>query len=150
MDAVADPSKEYNKNLEDFEERIARGEKIEPGDWMPDEYRRQLVRMISQHAHSEVVGMLPEGAWITRAPTIRRKLCRGERVSRRQALGQRVTHMQSPVQPIRQARSPEERWHHHRVTQRRKSFGRSVLKVGAVVSVAMFLLVLLGAPLAMS
>ncbi len=57
-----------------FEERIRRGEKIEPGDWMPDEYRRQLIRMISQHAHSEVVGMLPEGAWITRAPNLRRKL----------------------------------------------------------------------------
>jgi ring-1,2-phenylacetyl-CoA epoxidase subunit PaaA len=60
--------------LKDFEARIARGEKIEPGDWMPEEYRRQLVRMISQHAHSEVVGMLPEGAWITRAPNLRRKL----------------------------------------------------------------------------
>src|SRR5687768_4911735 len=57
-----------------FEARIARGEKIEPGDWMPDEYRRQLIRMISQHAHSEIVGMLPEGAWITKAPTLRRKL----------------------------------------------------------------------------
>ncbi len=57
-----------------FEERIARGEKIEPGDWIPDEYRRQLIRMISQHAHSEIVGMLPEGAWITRAPNLRRKL----------------------------------------------------------------------------
>ena len=60
------PSEE--QKLADFEARIARGEKIEPGDWMPDEYRRQLIRMISQHAHSEVVGMLPEGAWITRAP----------------------------------------------------------------------------------
>lgn len=60
--------------LRAFEARIARGEKIEPGDWMPDEYRRQLVRMISQHAHSEVVGMLPEGAWITRAPNLRRKV----------------------------------------------------------------------------
>jgi ring-1,2-phenylacetyl-CoA epoxidase subunit PaaA len=60
--------------LKDFEARIARGEKIEPGDWMPDEYRRQLIRMISQHAHSEIVGMLPEGAWITKAPTLRRKL----------------------------------------------------------------------------
>ncbi|MBB5235018.1 1,2-phenylacetyl-CoA epoxidase subunit PaaA [Deinococcus budaensis] len=56
-----------------FEARILRGEKIEPGDWMPAEYRRQLIRMISQHAHSEVVGMLPEGEWITRAPTLRRK-----------------------------------------------------------------------------
>src|SRR5574341_1376894 len=57
-----------------FEERIARGEKIEPGDWMPDEYRKQLIRMISQHAHSEIVGMLPEGTFITRALTLRRKL----------------------------------------------------------------------------
>jgi len=56
-----------------FEARIVRGEKIEPGDWMPAEYRRQLIRMISQHAHSEVVGMLPEGEWITRAPTLKRK-----------------------------------------------------------------------------
>jgi ring-1,2-phenylacetyl-CoA epoxidase subunit PaaA len=56
-----------------FEARIARGEKIEPGDWMPDEYRRQLIRMISQHAHSEIVGMLPEGTFITRAPSLRRK-----------------------------------------------------------------------------
>ena len=59
--------------LRDFEARIVRGEKIEPGDWMPEEYRRQLIRMISQHAHSEIVGMLPEGAWITRAPSLRRK-----------------------------------------------------------------------------
>ena len=57
-----------------FEARIARGEKIEPGDWMPDAYRKQLIRMISQHAHSEIVGMLPEGAWITRAPNLRRKM----------------------------------------------------------------------------
>jgi len=62
------------EQLKRFEERIARGEKIEPGDWMPDEYRRQLIRMISQHAHSEIVGMLPEGAWITRAPNLRRKM----------------------------------------------------------------------------
>ncbi len=57
-----------------FEARISRGETIEPGDWMPDEYRRQLLRMISQHAHSEIVGMLPEGEWITRAPSLKRKL----------------------------------------------------------------------------
>jgi ring-1,2-phenylacetyl-CoA epoxidase subunit PaaA len=60
--------------LAEFEARIARGETIEPGDWMPDDYRRQLLRMISQHAHSEIVGMLPEGSWITRAPSLRRKL----------------------------------------------------------------------------
>src|SRR3954462_15267834 len=57
-----------------FEARIARGESIEPKDWMPERYRKQLVRMMSQHAHSEVVGMLPEGNWITRAPSLRRKM----------------------------------------------------------------------------
>ncbi|NCW44125.1 MAG: 1,2-phenylacetyl-CoA epoxidase subunit A [Gemmatimonadaceae bacterium] len=57
-----------------FEARIAAGECIEPKDWMPERYRKQLTRMMSQHAHSEVVGMLPEGNWITRAPSLRRKL----------------------------------------------------------------------------
>jgi ring-1,2-phenylacetyl-CoA epoxidase subunit PaaA len=57
-----------------FEARIARGEYIEPKDWMPERYRRQLIRMMSQHAHSEIVGMLPEGNWITRAPSLRRKM----------------------------------------------------------------------------
>jgi len=57
-----------------FEARIAAGETVEPKDWMPERYRKQLVRMMSQHAHSEVVGMLPEGNWITRAPSLRRKL----------------------------------------------------------------------------
>jgi ring-1,2-phenylacetyl-CoA epoxidase subunit PaaA len=56
-----------------FEARIAAEEKVEPNDWMPAAYRRTLIRQISQHAHSEVVGMLPEGNWITRAPTLRRK-----------------------------------------------------------------------------
>ncbi|MGR8920344.1 MAG: 1,2-phenylacetyl-CoA epoxidase subunit PaaA [Gammaproteobacteria bacterium] len=60
-------------DLERFEATIAAEEKIEPRDWMPDKYRRNLVRQISQHAHSEVVGQLPEGNWITRAPTLRRK-----------------------------------------------------------------------------
>ena len=57
-----------------FQARIDADEKIEPRDWMPEGYRRTLVRQISQHAHSEVVGMLPEGNWITRAPTLRRKV----------------------------------------------------------------------------
>src|SRR5438046_5806507 len=57
-----------------FQERIDKGEVIEPKDWMPERYRKQLVRMMSQHAHSEVVGMLPEGNWITRAPSLRRKI----------------------------------------------------------------------------
>src|SRR5499425_3690421 len=58
----------------EFEARIARGETIEPKDWMPERYRKQLIRMMSQHAHSEIVGMLPEGNWITRAPSLRRKM----------------------------------------------------------------------------
>jgi ring-1,2-phenylacetyl-CoA epoxidase subunit PaaA len=62
------------QKLAEFEDRIARGEKIEPGDWMPSEYRKQLIRMIEQHAHSEIVGALPEGTWITRAPNFKRKL----------------------------------------------------------------------------
>jgi len=57
-----------------FQARIDAEERIEPNDWMPAAYRRTLVRQISQHAHSEVVGMLPEGNWITRAPTLRRKV----------------------------------------------------------------------------
>ena len=56
-----------------FNERVESGQKIEPKDWMPERYRHQLVRMISQHAHSEIVGMLPEGNWISRAPSLRRK-----------------------------------------------------------------------------
>ena len=58
---------------EAFQERIDAEEKIEPRDWMPDAYRQSLIRQISQHAHSEIVGQLPEGNWITRAPSLRRK-----------------------------------------------------------------------------
>lgn len=60
--------------LSAFESRVASGETVEPKDWMPERYRSQLIRMISQHAHSEIVGMLPEGNWITRAPNLRRKI----------------------------------------------------------------------------
>ena len=56
-----------------FQRRIDAEEKIEPRDWMPDAYRQSLIRQISQHAHSEIVGQLPEGNWITRAPSLRRK-----------------------------------------------------------------------------
>ena len=56
-----------------FQARIDAEEHIEANDWMPDAYRRTLIRQISQHAHSEIVGMLPEGNWITRAPSLRRK-----------------------------------------------------------------------------
>jgi ring-1,2-phenylacetyl-CoA epoxidase subunit PaaA len=56
-----------------FQERIDAAIKIEPKDWMPEAYRKTLIRQISQHAHSEIVGQLPEGNWITRAPTLKRK-----------------------------------------------------------------------------
>ena len=62
-------------NLEDlFEAKLAKNEMIEPKDWMTENYRKHLIRQISQHAHSEIVGMLPEGNWITRAPSLRAKL----------------------------------------------------------------------------
>ncbi len=56
-----------------FQERIDADIKVEPKDWMPEAYRKTLIRQISQHAHSEIVGMLPEGNWVTRAPTLKRK-----------------------------------------------------------------------------
>jgi ring-1,2-phenylacetyl-CoA epoxidase subunit PaaA len=56
-----------------FQERVDAGQKIEPKEWMPEGYRKTLIRQISQHAHSEIVGQLPEGNWITRAPTLERK-----------------------------------------------------------------------------
>ena len=68
-----------DRNVEDaaraaqFQARIDAEERIEPNDWMPAAYRKTLTRQISQHAHSEIVGMLPEGNWITRAPSLRRK-----------------------------------------------------------------------------
>ena len=63
--------KEFEK---EFNKKIENEVKIEPRDWMPDKYRQNLIRQISQHAHSEVVGMLPEANWITRAPSLRRKV----------------------------------------------------------------------------
>lgn len=57
-----------------FEGKLAKNEVIEPKDWMPENYRKHLIRQISQHAHSEIVGMLPEGNWITRAPSLRSKI----------------------------------------------------------------------------
>src|ERR1700687_6132450 len=68
LDASADSPKQAR-----FDTVWAADEKIEPQDWMPDAYRKTLVRQISQHAHSEVVGMLPEGNWIMRAPSLKRK-----------------------------------------------------------------------------
>lgn len=68
----AEPA-ENPERLARFQERIDREDRIEPNDWMPAAYRKTLTRQIAQHAHSEIVGMLPEGNWITRAPTLRRK-----------------------------------------------------------------------------
>jgi ring-1,2-phenylacetyl-CoA epoxidase subunit PaaA len=74
VESTANQPVEEQKRVAEFEARIAAGETIEPKDWMPERYRTQLIRMMSQHAHSEIVGMLPEGNWITRAPSLRRKM----------------------------------------------------------------------------
>src|ERR1700685_1413560 len=72
-------SEPEDRNIEDadlaaqFQARIDADDRIEPNDWMPAAYRKTLTRQISQHAHSEIVGMLPEGNWLTRAPSLRRK-----------------------------------------------------------------------------
>ena len=65
---------DINKLENDFQARIDAGENIEPKSWMPEKYRKTHIRQISQHGHSEIVGMLPEGNWITRAPSLRRKV----------------------------------------------------------------------------
>jgi len=67
------PRAEMSAEERHFQDRIDAGEKIEPKDWMPEGYRQNLIRQIGQHAHSEIVGQLPEGNWITRAPTLERK-----------------------------------------------------------------------------
>ena len=71
---VPEPGRAVAPHPEDaFEQALDKGQFIESQDWMPDAYRQTLIRQISQHAHSEVVGMLPEGNWVTRAPTLKRK-----------------------------------------------------------------------------
>lgn len=62
------------QHLDNFETLIEKEQRIEPRDWMPEKYRKNLIRQMSQHAHSEVIGMQPEGNWISRAPTLRRKM----------------------------------------------------------------------------
>ena len=69
----SEAAEESPEKLAAFQARIDAGEKIEPKDWMPEGYRKTLIRQIGQHAHSEIVGQLPEGNWITRAPTLERK-----------------------------------------------------------------------------
>ncbi|MCW2752381.1 MAG: 1,2-phenylacetyl-CoA epoxidase subunit, partial [Aeromicrobium sp.] len=56
-----------------FESTVAEHDRIEPRDWMPEAYRKTVIRQVAQHAHSEIIGMQPEGNWITRAPSLRRK-----------------------------------------------------------------------------
>jgi ring-1,2-phenylacetyl-CoA epoxidase subunit PaaA len=71
---VSVASAEQEQDLNDaFQKKVDAEQKIEPKDWMPEGYRKTLIRQISQHAHSEVVGMLPEGNWLTRAPSLKRK-----------------------------------------------------------------------------
>ncbi len=70
---LVEQHRQQQRLQQDWEATIARGDRIEPRDWMPDAYRATLVRQIAQHAHSEVIGMQPEGNWITRAPALRRK-----------------------------------------------------------------------------
>jgi ring-1,2-phenylacetyl-CoA epoxidase subunit PaaA len=64
---------ELERRQQEFDAKLANGERIEPKDWMPDDYRKTVLRQMSQHAHSEVIGMQPEGNWITRAPSLSRK-----------------------------------------------------------------------------
>ncbi len=71
-DRPGDPG--YEERLAAFEARVVRGDKVEPGDWMPHDYRQQLIRLIHVHANSEICGALPEGGWIPHAPTFQRKL----------------------------------------------------------------------------
>jgi len=71
-DKPGDPG--YEERLAAFEARVGRGDKVEPGDWMPDEYRQQLIRLIHVHANSEICGALPEGGWIPHAPNFKRKM----------------------------------------------------------------------------
>lgn len=70
---MSEQAKQQEQAIQHFQERIDQDIRIEPKDWMPEKYRQTLIRQISQHAHSEIVGMLPEGNWITRAPSLRRK-----------------------------------------------------------------------------
>ncbi len=75
---TVDPDKppaaaEDTERLARFQAKVDAEDKIEPNDWMPAAYRKTLVRQISQHAHSEIIGMQPEGNWLTRAPSLRRK-----------------------------------------------------------------------------
>jgi len=70
---IREANTELSPEESKFEDLLAKDQRIEPRDWMPDNYRKTLIRQIGQHAHSEIIGMQPEGNWITRAPSLRRK-----------------------------------------------------------------------------
>ena len=74
LNKISDGPADQSAEAVRFQSHVDAEQKIEPNDWMPEAYRRTLVRQISQHAHSEIVGMLPEGNWITRAPSLKRKV----------------------------------------------------------------------------
>lgn len=94
---------EYDRRLADFEARINRGEKIEPADWMPDEYRQQLIRLIHVHANSEICGALPEGKWIPFAPTFKRKMALVAKVQDEVGHGQLLYRAAETLGPSREA-----------------------------------------------
>ena len=71
--SIREANTELSAEESKFEELLSNDQRIEPRDWMPDNYRKTLIRQIGQHAHSEIIGMQPEGNWITRAPSLRRK-----------------------------------------------------------------------------
>ena len=83
------------EKLSAFQARIDAGDKIEPKDWMPAGYRKTLIRQIGQHAHSEIVGQLPEGNWITRAPSLERK-----------AILLSLIHISEPTRLVHSSRMP--------------------------------------------
>jgi len=73
MSAATDAGQDTAALERYFDETVAHDRRIEPRDWMPDAYRKTMIRQIAQHAHSEIIGMQPEGGWVTRAPSLRRK-----------------------------------------------------------------------------
>src|SRR4051794_12970785 len=73
LDRPADPPADAAELQAQFDATIAAGHRVEPRDWMPEGYRKTLIRQIAQHAHSEIIGMQPEGDWLLAAPSLRRK-----------------------------------------------------------------------------
>ena len=91
------------EKLEAFQARIDAGELIEPGDWMPQKYRSTMLKMSEHHANSEIIGALPEGEWITRAPSLRRKLALTAKVQDEVGHGQMLYHVAQDLGKTRNA-----------------------------------------------